>query len=66
MFQQPAAAAKRVLAELPGAARVSVALARAPGLTIRLAQGSETRQTTQPGSVVLSHQIDFIFKLLIF
>ena len=54
VFQQPAAAAQRVLAELPGAARLALALAGAAWLALRLAQGPETRQAarpTQPRSV---------------
>ena len=44
VFQQSAATAQRVVAELPGAARVAVPLARAAWLPLRLAQGPETRQ----------------------
>ena len=54
VFQQPAAAAQRVLAQLPGSARVSVPLASSARLPLRLSQGPETRQAarpTQPGSV---------------
>ena len=61
VFQQSAATAQRVVAELPGAARVAVPLARAAWLPLRLAQGPETRQAaqpTQPGSVAVIHYLE--------